>query len=88
MQKRPRLKAIERHPALVSIETAQPISEAPKQQPSRIGKKVVTVYLSESVWREVKILAARTDNTIDGLMRRGLDLVLAELRANRGAVEG
>jgi hypothetical protein len=52
-----------------------------------IAKKAITVYLSESVRREVKILAARTDNTIDGLMRRGLDLVLAERRANRGAIE-
>ena len=38
--------------------------ESVQQQPSRIGKKVVTVYLSESLWREAKILAARTDNTI------------------------
>ena len=47
----------------------------------------MTVYLSESVWREVKVLAAKTDSTIDALMRRGLDIVLAENKRNRGAAE-
>ena len=48
---------------------------------------MVTVYLSESVWRELKVFAAKTDNTIDGLMRRGLDLVFAEHKINRGAAD-
>jgi hypothetical protein len=51
-----------------------------KPQPSRIGKKSVTVYLPQNVWRELRILAATTDSTIDKLIRRGIDLVLAELR--------
>lgn len=52
--------------------------ETVKPQPSRIGKKSVTVYLPEDTWRDLKILAATTDTTIDALMRRGIDLVLAE----------
>ncbi len=68
-----------------SVSGAQP--RAAKKQPSREGKKVVTVYLSPSVWRDVKLLAAKTDTTIDALMRRGLDMVLAEHGVNRGAVE-
>ena len=44
-------------------------------------------YLPESVWREVKVLAAKTDTTIDGLMRRGLDLVFQEHEINRGAAD-
>ena len=90
MSRRPSLKALERHPAPVVAVTADDAAPrangaARKQQPSRAGKKVVTVYLSESVWREVKVLAAKTDSTIDALMRRGLDLVLAENKLNRGA---
>jgi hypothetical protein len=54
-----------------------------KPQPSRIGKKSVTVYLPEATWRELKILAATTDTTIDALMRRGVDLVLAEHRTSK-----
>lgn len=90
MSKRPSLKALERHPAPAAVaeEAAPPRPAArSKQQPSRTGKKVVTVYLSESVWREVKVLAAKTDSTIDALMRRGLDLVLAEHKLNRGAAD-
>ena len=88
MSKRPSLKALERHPAPSSpAEERAPAVKAGKSQPSRVGKKVVTVYLSESVWREVKVLAAKTDDTIDGLMRRGLDLVFAEHKINRGAAD-
>ena len=86
MVKRPSLKGVERSPAPAHVEDATPAPVAAiKQQPSRVGKKVVTVYLSESVWRETKVLAAKTDSTIDALMRRGLDLVFAEHKINRGA---
>ena len=89
MTKRPSLKALERHPVPVAVpeEVAVPHMAVSKQQPSRTGKKVVTVYLSESVWREVKVLAAKTDSTIDALMRRGLDLVFTENKLNRGALD-
>lgn len=93
MSKRPSLKALERHPvaAVASEEPphspAQSVAPRSKAQPSRAGKKVVTVYLSESVWRELKVLAAKTDSTIDGLMRRGLDHVFAEHKINRGAAD-
>jgi predicted transcriptional regulator len=52
-----------------------------KLQPSRTGKKSVSVHLSPEKWREVKILAVTTDTTIDAIMRRALDLVVAEHRA-------
>ena len=58
-------------------------NETIKPQPSRIGKKSVTVYLPEGTWRDLKILAATTDTTIDALMRRGVDLVLAEYKTNK-----
>jgi hypothetical protein len=48
--------------------------------PSRTGEKCVSVYLSPEKWRELKILAVTTDTTIDALMRRAAELVLAELR--------
>jgi len=90
MTKRPSLKSLER-PATIShaVEEVAHSQAAvgSKQQPSRVGKKVVTVYLSESVWRELKVLAAKTDSTIDALMRRGLDHVFAEHRVNRGAAD-
>ena len=47
-------------------------------QPSRAGEKCVSVYLSPQKRRALKILAVTTDTTIDALMRRAADLVLAE----------
>ncbi len=93
MPKRPSLKALDSRPPIVAEsahhdgEGSSALSRTSKPQPSRTGKKVVTVYLPESVWRDLKVLAAKTDSTIDGLMRRGLDLVFAEHNVNRGAAD-
>ncbi len=57
--------------------------ETVKPQPSRIGKKSVTVYLPEATWRDLKVLAATTDTTIDALMRRGVELVFAESKGTK-----
>jgi hypothetical protein len=43
----------------------------------------VTVYLPQNIWREVRMLAASTDTTMDKIIRRGIDLVLAEHKADR-----
>ena len=93
MTKRPSLKALDRRLSVVPEpphEEEAGLLASPrmtKPQASRTGKKVVTVYLPESVWRDLKVLAAKTDNTIDGLMRRGLDHVFAEYKINRGAAD-
>jgi hypothetical protein len=52
-----------------------------KPKPAVTGKKSVSVYLSPEKWREVKILAVTTDTTIDAIMRRALELVVAEHKA-------
>lgn len=49
-----------------------------KPQHSRTGMKSVSVYLSPEKRRKVKILAAMTGTTINALMRRAVDFVLAE----------
>ena len=91
MTRRPSLKAMDRRPVAAAETPAHAVEPAPAperptyKQPGRTGKKVVSVYLPETVWRDAKILAARTDSTVDSLMRRGLDLVFAEHGVNRGA---
>ena len=45
---------------------------------ARDGKKSVTLYLPVEKWRELKILSVKLDTTLDRLLRRGVDLVLAE----------
>jgi hypothetical protein len=55
--------------------------EPTKPSSGRGGKKSVTLYLPPDKWRELKILAVTTDTTLDALLRRGVDLVLAEHKA-------
>jgi hypothetical protein len=52
--------------------------QSAKAPASRARKKSVTLYLPTDRWRELKILATVLDTTMDALMRRGVDLVLAE----------
>lgn len=60
------------------------MAQEPTNPPAgRGGKKSVTLYLPLDKWRELKILAATKDTTMDALMRRGVDLVLAEHKAKR-----
>ncbi len=87
MTKRPSRKSPDSRPAAAMVAPPASVSAAAKPQPSRVGKKVVTVYLAESVWRDLKVLAAQNDTTIDALMRRGLDRVFAEYGINRGAAD-
>jgi antitoxin-like ribbon-helix-helix protein len=49
----------------------------------RSGKKSVTVYLSVTMWRELRVLAALNDTTLDALLRRGAELVRAEYKDKR-----
>jgi hypothetical protein len=85
--KRPSLKALDRRNNVTDFPpAATTTTRAASPQPSRVGKKVVTVYLPESIWRDLKVLAAKTDSTIDALMRQGLDMVFAQHGVNRGAV--
>ena len=86
--KRPSLKALDRRNNVTDFPPAASVASSTgnRPQPSRVGKKVVTVYLPESIWRDLKVLAAKTDSTIDALMRQGLDMVFAQHGVNRGAV--
>jgi hypothetical protein len=89
MTKRPSLKAIATPPQPAPLPIAPSPPAGPRsQQPSRVGKKVVSVYLTESVWRDLKLLAVKTDTTIDALVRQGIDRIFAEHNVNRGASEG
>jgi hypothetical protein len=89
MTKRPSLKAVATSaaPPAPAPSLVAPHPQAARPQPSRVGKKVVSVYLTESVWRDLKLLAVKTDSTIDALVRQGIDRVFAEHGVNRGAVE-
>ncbi len=43
------------------------------RQPSRIGKRAVTFYLSPEAYRQLRVLSATTDKSIQLLMTEALD---------------
>jgi hypothetical protein len=87
MTKRPSLKALDTRPSapapIFALDPDEPKKLRPQQ--GRVGKKVMTVYLEESVWRDLKVLAAKTDTTLDALAKEGLDLIFEKHGVNRGA---
>jgi hypothetical protein len=58
-------------------------AELVASQSTRTGKKSVTVYLSPEKWRELKIIAALTDATLDKLLQEGADVVIEKFRRTR-----
>ena len=59
------------------------MAQEPTKPLGRGGKESVTLYLPVDKWRELKILSATIDKTMDALMRHGVDLVLAEHKVKR-----
>jgi len=45
------------------------------RQRSRIGKRAVTFYVSDEAFRQLGVLSAQTDKTIQSLMQEAVDLV-------------
>jgi predicted DNA-binding ribbon-helix-helix protein len=60
------------------------MARVPKQgtiQPqTRRGRKTAVVHLEVEKWRELKVIAARTDGTLDKLLQEGADLVIEKFR--------
>ena len=45
------------------------------RQRSRIGKRAITFYVSDEAFRQLGVLSAQTDKTIQSLMQEACDLV-------------
>src|SRR3954451_603280 len=58
-------------PAFALTPPPQPSTKS--QQQSRIGKRAVTFYVSPEAFRQLRVLSAQTDRTIQELMQEALD---------------
>jgi hypothetical protein len=54
------------------------------QPQGRRGRKAVAVYLQVDKWRELKVIAALTDTTLDKLLQSGADMVIEKFKRTRG----
>jgi hypothetical protein len=50
----------------------------------RRGRKAVAVYLEVEKWRDLKVIAALTDSTLDKLLQSGADMVIEKFKRTRG----
>ena len=48
------------------------------------GRKSAVVYLQVEKWRELKVIAALTDTTLDKLLQSGADMVIEKFKRTRG----
>jgi hypothetical protein len=54
------------------------------QPQGRRGRKAVAVYLQVDKWRDLKVIAALTDTTLDKLLQSGADMVIEKFKRTRG----
>lgn len=65
-------------PVAVAV-AKRPTAPTPEaRQPSRAGKVQVQAWVPAEMRRQLKVLAATTDTTIEELITRGIQLVLAD----------
>jgi hypothetical protein len=48
------------------------------------GRKSALVHLQVEKWRELKVIAALTDSTLDKLLQSGADMVIEKFKRTRG----
>jgi hypothetical protein len=57
---------------------ATPTTATNSRQRSRVGKRAVTFYVSQDAFRQLGVLSAQTDKTIQTLMQEAVDWVFQE----------
>jgi hypothetical protein len=67
-------------------QSSTPPAETARQR-SRIGKRAVTFYVSDEAFRQLGVLSAQTDKTIQSLMQEALDTLFSTHGLSRIARE-
>jgi predicted DNA-binding ribbon-helix-helix protein len=66
--------------AVHDIDMARVPKQGTIQPQTRRGRKTAVVHLEVEKWRELKVIAARTDGTLDKLLQEGADMVIEKFR--------
>ena len=69
-------------PAAAHVETTAP---ATKRPPSRIGKRVFSVYLDPLAWKQLRQLALDAETSTQALGEEAVNLLFAKHGINRSA---
>jgi hypothetical protein len=84
-----------RRPSLFAGDKSAPPAEKPAPQPdirrktprspTRVGKRVVTIYLDELAWRQLKMLGLDENKTTQALVEDALNMLFRSKKLNRSA---
>jgi hypothetical protein len=89
MTKRPSLFAAKNTvPAeveLPEVSEAAPAKNGTPKPPSRVGKRVLSVYLDPLAWKQLRQLALDADTTTQALGEEAVNLLFAKHGLNRSA---
>ena len=89
MTKRPSLFTPKNAAAVTTTlpeDTAEPPAKSSTQkQPSRVGKRVLTIYLDPLAWKQLRQLALDEDTTTQALGEEAVNLLFAKHGINRSA---
>jgi hypothetical protein len=65
-----------------------PATDEKPRQKSRIGKRAVTFYVGSDAFRQLGVLSAQTDRTIQDLMQEAVDWLFQQHGLHRLAKDG
>jgi hypothetical protein len=85
MPKRPSLFAAKPAAEPVAEDTAVKTGPASTRPPSRVGKRVLSIYLDPIAWRQLRELALDLETSTQALGEEAINLLFEKHRRNRSA---
>ena len=89
MSKRPSLFSVKpsAEPAGSIVETKanEQTETRPTRPPSRVGKRVLSIYLDPLAWKQLRLLALENNTSTQALGEEAINLLFANYRINRSA---
>ena len=87
MPKRPSLFVTRPAEAAAETATTEPAkaSSASTRPPSRVGKRVLSIYLEPIAWRQLRELALDLETSTQALGEEAINLLFEKHRRNRSA---
>ena len=89
MSKRPSLFSVKSPGATAAITEETKVNEQTEPRstrpPSRVGKRVLSIYLDPLAWKQLRLLALENNTSTQALGEEAINLLFANYRINRSA---
>jgi len=87
MPKRPSLFAVkpEQETLAAVVATPPPAPKPTTRPPSRVGKRVLSIYLDPIAWKQIRQLALDSDTSTQALGEEAINLLFEKHGLNRSA---